>query len=138
MVNIRTPWVFHDLVEELDRMNRSFGTQALAQENGVGELSLKEDEATLTLDLPGVEVSDLELTLENDGLRIDARRHDLCAENEEVVLRERTYGEFSHSYRLPWPVKEEGVDAEFVQGVLHLRLKRAPEAAPRQIHVKTK
>jgi len=137
MVHIRTPWVFHDLVEEMGRMNRAFGTQALAQENTTGELEVSQDEAVLTLDLPGVVMSDLELTLENGHLRIDAQRKDVHAENEEVVLRERSYGEFSHRYPLPWPVKEEDVEARFSQGVLHLRLQRAPESAPRRIQVKS-
>lgn len=141
MVHIRTPWVFQDLVEELDRMSRNvgwtFGGPADPDGSTPYGLQIKEDEAELMLDLPGVQESDLELELENGRLRIEARRADLHRENEEVLLRERTYGNFTRELRLPWTVREEDVEATFKQGVLHLRLKRAPEAAPRQIKVKS-
>jgi HSP20 family molecular chaperone IbpA len=141
MVHIRTPWVFQDLVEELDRMSRNVGW-AFGAPSHEGTLTdagmeIDENEATLRLDLPGVAEADLELVLENDRLHIGARREDLHQENEEVLLRERTYGEFSQDLRLPWPVREEDVEASLKQGVLKLRLKRSPAAAPRQIKVKT-
>lgn len=141
MVHMRTPWAFQDLVEELDRMSRNVGWAfgALSNERELADAGLKigENQATLSLDLPGVTEADLELVLENDRLHIAARRNDLHQENEEVLLRERTYGEFSQDLRLPWPVREEDVEASLKQGVLKLRLKRSPEAAPRQIKVKT-
>lgn len=141
MVHIRTPWVFQDLVEELDRMSRNvgwaFGALANGRDAADAGLTVEENEATLRLDLPGVSEADLELVLENDRLHIGARRGDLHQENEEVLLRERTYGAFSQDLQLPWPVREEDVEASLKNGVLTLRLKRSPEAAPRQIKVKT-
>lgn len=137
MVTLRNPWVFQDLMEEMDRMSRNAGWafgSPLSCESG---LEVREDEASLRLELPGVSESDLDLVLEEDLLRIEARREDLHHENEEVLLRERSYGEFSREVRLPWRVQEKDVEADLKQGVLHIRLKRAPEAAPRQIKVKS-
>jgi len=138
MVHIRTPWVFQDLVQELDRMSRDagwpFGSPADASLSG---LDVREDAASLTLELPGVRGEDLELVLEEDRLRIEARRGTEHAEGEEVVLRERTRGEFFREYRLPWTVREEDVEARLERGVLTLTLARAPESAPRRIQVRT-
>lgn len=141
MVNIRTPWVFQDLVQELDRMTRDPGWPFAAagglSDPALAGLDIRDDEASLTLDLPGVGEEDLDLVLEDNRLRVEARREDVRGESEEVVLRERSYGEFSRDYLLPWTVREEDVDARFERGVLRLTLKRAPEAAPRRIQVKS-
>ncbi len=140
MVNIRNPWHFQDLVEEIDRMTRDFsrvfdapGCLLDGPETG---LRLEEDAATVELELPGVTDEDLSLALEDNRIRIEARRADDRKEGEDVVLRERSYGEFSREYRLPWPVRPEDVEANFTQGILRVRLPRAPEAAPRRIPVK--
>lgn len=142
MVNVRSPWVFQDLVEELDRMTRdmgwAFGGTSSYPESVVSGLEIQNDEARLNLDLPGVEESDLELVLEDNLLKVVARREDSHREGEDVLLRERSFGEFSRAYRLPWTVREEDVEALFEKGVLHLRLKRAPEAAPRKIQITSK
>lgn len=142
MVNLRTPWVFQDLVQELDRMSRDVGLSP-APLSGQGESissewTVKDDTAYLVLDLPGVQVSDLDLAVENQRLKIEASREESLHETEEVLLRERSFGTFSRTYRLPWPVNEADVEAELTSGVLKVKLKRAPQAAPRKIEVKTK
>lgn len=141
MVQIRTPWVFQDLVEGLDRMNRCSsmawgGVESLQNRSSSG-LQVEDGTARLELDLPGVSTEGLEITLENNRLRIQARRQDERSDSEEVSLRERSYGELTREYRLPWPVKADGVQAQLEQGVLSLTLERSPESAPRQIEVKS-
>ncbi len=141
MVHTRTPWIFQDLAEELDRMSRSnflrrCGADA-SQNPGVAALQVRENEASYTLDLPGVAEEDLELVLEHDRLRIQARRDDVYKESDKVLLRERSYGEFTQELKLPWPVRENEVEASLKQGVLQLVLKRSPEAGPRKIKVKS-
>ena len=140
MVHIRTPWNFQDLYEELDRMTRDFSgvfdlDSCLAAGPETG-LQLNRDGAELALDLPGVEERDLSIALENNRLRVQARRADGRAAEEDVVIRERSHGEFSREYQLPWPVDETGIEAEFRNGVLHVRLPKAAEAQPRSIPVK--
>lgn len=141
MVTSRIPWAFQDLVHELDRLTResgwAFDGPSLTSEHRNTGLQVREDSAALALDLPGVDESDLNIELEENLLKVHAVRNDLHEDEEEVVLRERSYGEFSRTYTLPWPVQQEEVDARFQQGVLTLRLKRAPESAPRRIEVKS-
>ncbi|MDF3129931.1 Hsp20/alpha crystallin family protein [Kiritimatiellaeota bacterium B1221] len=141
MVHMRTPWIFQDLVEELDRMSRNAGWTFCGADAAQSRLSAVEvdgDQASYTLDLPGVAETDLELVLENDRLRILARREDLHQAEDEVLLHERTYGEFVQEVKLPWPVREEEVEATLKQGVLHLIMKRSPEAGPHKIEVNSK
>jgi hypothetical protein len=141
MVHIRTPWVFQDIVNELDRWARNpswaFGGLESGSLSGNGGFHVEEGVATLTLELPGVEESDLDILIENDRLRLTAKRHDQGTEREDVLLRERTYGEFGREYRLPWPVDESAGRATLEKGVLTLVLHRAEEAAPRTIEVRS-
>lgn len=139
MVHIRTPWNFQDLYEELDRMTRDF-SRVFDQESCLAGgpetgLQLNEHDAVLELDLPGVKESDLNIALENNRLRIEARREDAVRDGEDVVLRERSYGEFTREYRLPWSVEEDKIEADFTGGVLRVRMPRAPESKPRRIPV---
>lgn len=138
MVHIRTPWVFQDMMDELDRWARD-PSQAFGglESAGAGGLDVQDGTATLTLELPGVEESDLDIVLEDHRLRVVARRSDQASEREDVLLRERTYGEFSREYRLPWPVDEASAVAHLEHGVLRLELNRAAEAAPRRIEVRS-
>jgi HSP20 family protein len=116
---------------------RLFGPVAGTVDSGVCGLDIRDDDARLTLEFPGVKDEDLEVLLEDNTLRIHATRGDAQEESEDVVLRERTFGEFDREYSLPWPVQDDGIDARLERGVLTLTLKRAPEAAPRAITVKS-
>ena len=141
MVQIRTPWIFQEVLDGMERMNRcpswAFGgVEALHARSG-GSLNVTETKASLQLDLPGVQQEDVNLSLENNRIKIEAKRKDPRTESEDVVLRERSFGEFSREYRLPWPVTADGVQARLDQGVLTLELERSPESAPRRIEVKT-
>jgi HSP20 family protein len=139
MVHIRAPYIFQDLVQELDRMTRdvdwAFGGTAMSPQGPRSGLQIGEKEAVLELELPGVSEGDLQIELENGHLNIKAQRGDLHQESENVVLRERTFGEFRRRYRLPWPVHQDAIDARLQDGVLRLVLQRAPEAEPRRITV---
>lgn len=139
MVTMRAPWAFQDLVHELDRMTQeldwAFGGPAICTRASRSGLQVEEDRASLEVDLPGVEDSDISIELEDDRLTITASRSDLHREEEEVVLRERTYGDFSRQVQLPWPVKSDGVEAHLERGVLQITVHRAPESAPRRIQV---
>jgi len=52
-------------------------------------------------------------------------------------MRERSYGRFSRTIRLPQPVNRDRVEATYEDGILRLTLPKSEEAQPRQITVKT-
>ena len=139
MVNIRTPWEFQDLVNELDLLTRdaewTFGGLSIGSDATAGRLEIHDDSATLMVDLPGVDKDSLSVELEDLQLVVEASRSDLHQDQEEVVLRERTTGEVSRTYTLPWAVDQERVRATFKNGVLSVELHRAPETKPRRIEI---
>lgn len=93
---------------------------------------------TVTTTLPGVKADDVKVSLHDDVLTItgEIRQPETRKEDERVLLRERTYGTFTRSFRLPQPINAEQIEATFENGVLNLTLPKREEAQPRQIQVK--
>ncbi|MDF9747194.1 Hsp20/alpha crystallin family protein [Natrinema salsiterrestre] len=87
-----------------------------------------DEEYVVTADLPGYETDDIELTLSDGTLRLEANRTDEGGYAEGRYLRrERTKTSASRRIRLPEPVDEESVAAGFENGVLTVRLPKESE-----------
>ena len=103
-------------------------------------LDIHEDDNNYTVvtELPGVNPDDIHVRIEGDMLHIDGElpEHTVDREDSRVVLRERRYGRFSRSVRLPKPVDMETVNAEYADGVLTLTLPISEEVKPREIPIK--
>ncbi len=97
------------------------------------DVSESEDAVEITAELPGIEESDVELTLADGVMTIKGEKK---AETEEKKkdyhLSERHYGSFVRSFRLPDTVDEENVKATFDKGVLAITLAKRAEAKQRQ------
>lgn len=105
---------------------------------GLGALDIVErpDEFLLTIDLPGVADSDLDLQVEDGVLTLSAARERAeLGEGEVSRTAERTFGRFSRRLRLPRDVKQDGIQANLDAGVLTVSLPKAESAKPRQIQI---
>ncbi|THE65768.1 Hsp20/alpha crystallin family protein [Salinadaptatus halalkaliphilus] len=81
------------------------------------------EEYVVTADLPGYETEDIELTLSEGTLRLEASREDELEFTEgEYLRRERTRKTASRQIRLPEPVEEDEISAGYDNGVLTVRL----------------
>ncbi len=90
----------------------------------------------ITAELPGVSKDDVRIDLENNVLTIHGEKKEEKEEKEkERYLYERYYGAFQRSFALPTPVDEDKVTAEFKNGVLKIRLEKAPEAKGKTIPI---
>jgi HSP20 family protein len=136
------PWVpFQELEREVDRLLASvslsfqqglrFGRQFPAV--NVYEV---DQELLLTAELPGVRPEDLEITVTDGVLTLKGRRVGPADIPDERYRRqERLRGTWQRSLQLPERVLEDQMTAEFLNGVLKIRLPRAPVSQPRQIKV---
>lgn len=97
-----------------------------------------EDEKSYFVDveLPGFEDKDVNVTVQDDELRIDARREDGPRENAKPLYRERRAGEVTRVLRFPLELEHDSVEARFHRGVLHVTLPKAKVALPRRIEIK--
>jgi len=84
------------------------------------------DSFVVTADLPGFEKEDIDLTLRDDALAIEAEHEEEAGgEEERYVRRERSKRSMKRSVSLPESVDEEGVSASFKNGVLTVTLPKA-------------
>jgi HSP20 family protein len=91
----------------------------------------------VTVELPGVDADDLEITMEDGLLTIQGERQFTGESSEEQFHRiERRYGAFRRSITLPAQVQAEQIQASFDNGVLQIVVPKAEEAKPKRIQVR--
>jgi HSP20 family protein len=95
----------------------------------------RESELELRVDVPGVRLEDLEVTVDRRVLTIRAVRAHEVAEGDQVVSRERRTGTASRSFTLSDGLDASGLAATLDQGVLTLRIPVAEAAKPHKIHI---
>ena len=94
------------------------------------------DAYAVTVELPGVKLDDLEITLEDGLLAIQGERHFVNDSSEEQFHRvERSSGAFRRSITLPAHVMADEVEASMEDGVLRILVPKAEEAKPKRIQV---
>ena len=113
---------------------------------GVYPVDIREDANHLYVEaeMPGFTREQINITLENDVLHIQAQRESGAQpenqqkDDEHVTrhLNERRYTRISRAFSLPNTVDENKVEAKLVDGVLHLTLHKREEVKPRKIEVK--
>lgn len=93
------------------------------------------DEVCVHVDLPGVDPSAADVTVERNVVTIRATRRPLYGENDEVIINERPQGEFSRQFFLGDNLDMNGLNASFDRGVLTLRIPVSEESKPRRVEI---
>jgi HSP20 family protein len=101
------------------------------------DISERKDAYLVTVELPGVEADDLEVTLEDGLLTIQGERYFAHDSSEQQFHRvERRYGAFRRSITLPAQVMAEGIEASVDNGVLQILVPKMEEATPKRIKIR--
>lgn len=128
-----------DLRHEMDRLFEDMydgGAGRTSRWTPAANLVETDDAYEVSLELPGFERDDLEVTVEQGVLTIGGRRTAAHEQEERTYhLRERATGQFSRSFSLPNSVNAEDVSATFERGVLRVHLPKQDEARARKIEV---
>src|SRR3954469_8218546 len=95
----------------------------------------KGDEFVVDFDLPGVETSSIDLTVEKNVLTVHAERRRPDVEGVEMLVGERPQGTFSRQLFLGETLNTEQISATYTDGVLSLRLPIAERAKPRRVEI---
>lgn len=94
--------------------------------------------AAVTAELPGVEAGDIAIAVKDSVLTLSGERKRPETDERTVWhLQERSFGTFSRSIRLPFPVDPDKVEARLDNGVLQIVVHRREEDKPRRIEVKS-
>jgi HSP20 family protein len=99
-------------------------------------ISERKDAHLVTVELPGVKLDDLEITLEDGLLTIQGERQFTSESSEEQFHRvERSSGAFRRAITLPAHVEADTVEASMEDGVLQILVPKAEEAQPKRIQI---
>jgi HSP20 family protein len=97
-----------------------------------------EDGAVVTAELPGVEAEDIDISVVGDTLTLSGSRPaDELEDGEKFHRRERSYGKFNRSFKLPFRIETDQIEASFDKGVLHISVPRSEADKPKKISVKS-
>ena len=94
------------------------------------ELSEADKSIEVSAELPGLSDKDVRVTLSetNDSLSIAGeKRFEQERKDENFYRTERTYGSFRRTVALPSPVDPASVEATCKDGVLRIKMGKAPE-----------
>jgi HSP20 family protein len=98
-----------------------------------------ENELVLKADVPDVELSNIDVRVENQTLTIAGERKFERQDAGKGYHRiERSYGNFVRSFAVPNTFDTEKIAAEYKNGVLTVTLPKKEAAKPRQIKVEVK
>jgi len=95
------------------------------------------DSFVVHLDLPGVDPSSIDLSVEQNVLTVKAERHWESVEGDEVVANERGQGTYTRQLFLGNALDADKIHATYENGVLTLTIPVAEKAKPRKIEVGT-
>jgi HSP20 family protein len=100
------------------------------------DIAERKDAYLVAVELPGVKLDELEITLEDGLLTIQGERQFTSESSEEQYHRvERSSGAFRRSITLPAHVMADEVEASMDDGVLRILVPKAEEAKPKRIQV---
>ena len=93
------------------------------------------DALTVVMEMPGVDRDRLDISLENDVLRVNGRIDFSKYEGMEPVYTEYNVGHYTRSFTLSNKIDQERISAQLEDGVLILTLPKAAEARTRRIAI---
>jgi HSP20 family protein len=100
------------------------------------DVSELDDAYEVSVELPGIDRENVNVSFEDGVLKIEGEQEVESSENAKHYRRERRSGKFSRSFRVSeHNVEAENIQATFKNGVLTLRLPKAPEVLPRKIEI---
>ena len=86
-------------------------------------------------DVPGVDPSSIDLTVEKNVLTVTAERHFQRQEGDEITVSERPQGRFNRQLFLGESLDAERISANYDHGVLTLHIPVAERAKPRKVEI---
>jgi HSP20 family protein len=137
----------HDLVSLQDRMNRLFedASQRRASDTDKSDevegadwypaADVYEDEAeyTVAVDLPGIDRTTLDISVDDGRLTIKGNR----ADQDSIQHRDECpRGKFLRTFSVPASIDQDGIKAGYKDGVLLVHLPKRPDRKAQRVEIK--
>ncbi len=124
-----------DPFRELDRLTQqAFGTRTRPAAMAM-DAYRQGDRFVVHFDLPGVEPSSIDMTVEKNVLNVSAERRWQPSDDQEILASERPQGTFSRQLMLGESLDAERVEASYDNGVLTVTIPVAEQAKPRKVEI---
>jgi HSP20 family protein len=118
--------MFNDLFRSFDR----------SYEYPLMDIIDSKDDLVVYVEIPGVNKDDIKVKIHNDVLTISGERKEPeLPEKANCLIREREFGKFMRSIRLPYPIEVSKVNAEYKDGILKIILPKKEEVKPKEIQI---
>ena len=102
------------------------------------DMSEDQKEIVVHTEIPGMDIKDIDISLNGRVLTIRAQRKQELEEKDKNHHRiERKYGSFSRTFELPANVDGDKVKATYKDGILTLHLPKTKEQSVKKIEAET-
>lgn len=132
----------YDVFDDLMRMRNMFDsffteTPSILRkaEYPYVKLYAKEDELEIKAIVPGARVEDLDLQLIDNSLIIKGEKK-TDYKDKPYIRKERAFGKFQKSVKLPHRVDPNNIQAAMKNGLLTVKLNKSEEAKMKHIEIK--
>jgi HSP20 family protein len=130
---------FNWLSREMDRLFEPMGVPALRTAGGgfpTVNVATEEEKVHVLVFAPGIDPASLNVSMLGNVLTVEGRR-DMpeVPEGSQAWVRERPFGRFVRTLRLPDDVDPQVVEAQSRDGLVWIQVKRQEAARPRRIQV---
>ncbi|MFW5808784.1 MAG: Hsp20/alpha crystallin family protein [Spirochaetota bacterium] len=127
----------YNVLNDLNTLLDAFVEPRIQDRFELSEVQYREGEDSLAIRyfVPGASQEDIELQLENNVLKLTFNKKEPETKSR-YTRRERSFGTYSKSVKLPYRVDPEKIDAQLKDGVLTVTLEKSEDARPKKIEVK--
>ena len=94
-----------------------------------------EKTVNISLDVPGIVPSEIDVQAEGDNLIIRGERKFVADDDKKYQRKEKVYGRFYRSFEIPSQVERENISASYKNGVLVITLPKSSEVKPKQVKI---
>ena len=129
--------IFDDIFELRNLVDDYFNTvPSRARRRDFPYISIYEgdDQLVIKAVAPGVKAEDLDIQLVDNSLIIQGEKKNDYAE-QPYIRKERQFGRFSKSVKLPYRVDVGTIKAERKSGILTISLSRSEDTKPKKIEI---
>lgn len=126
------------LQNEMSRLMNTLEGNGRTMQNWVPALDVweTEDELVYAFDLPGIPQDKISIEYEDGALTVTAEREREQQVQEDRFFRfERRFGTFTRTIGLPQGIDENGINAQFRDGVLEVHVAKPEQSKPRRIQI---
>ncbi|MDP6923446.1 MAG: Hsp20/alpha crystallin family protein [Candidatus Scalindua sp.] len=99
------------------------------------DIAETENSLVVTMDVPGVKKDNVNITLENNILEVDAKIDNSPYESLNPVYTEYNVGHYTRRFTVSNTIDTAKIDANLTDGVLTLALPKAEESRPKKIEI---